>query len=133
MAALGGPATMATALTEAMATEGVAERSALFAAALECGMEVPAASAAPQLATATPSPMPTATVEAPPRSPTKLTAPSTPAPTAATVPSTPTPTPATTLATTVAAVPAGIPDYDRGEWKHWTDANRDCQNTRQFP
>ena len=38
MAALGGPAEMATALTEAMAAEGVTDETALFAAGLECGM-----------------------------------------------------------------------------------------------
>ena len=35
------------------------------------------------------------------------------------------------LAITVAEVPEDIPDYDRGEWKHWTNADRDCQDARQ--
>ena len=30
----------------------------------------------------------------------------------------------------VAEVPAGIPDYDRDDWRHWTDEDRDCMNTR---
>ena len=46
-----------------------------------------------------------------------------------------TPTPASpqtkTLVITVAEVPAGIPEYDRGEWKHWTDEDGDCQDARQ--
>ena len=32
---------------------------------------------------------------------------------------------------TVATVPAGIPEYDRGEWKHWVDEDGDCQDARQ--
>ena len=46
---------------------------------------------------------------------------------------TPTPTPtgtATVLHVTVSAVPATLPDYDRHDWKHWTDADGDCQNAR---
>ena len=39
--------------------------------------------------------------------------------------------PATTLVITVALIPTGIPDYDRGDWKHWVDADGDCQDARQ--
>ena len=31
---------------------------------------------------------------------------------------------------TVSAVPATLPDYDRNDWKQWTDADRDCQDAR---
>ena len=46
-----------------------------------------------------------------------------------------TPTPASpqtkTLVLTVAEVPADIPDYDRDDWRHWTDEDGDCQDARQ--
>ena len=38
---------------------------------------------------------------------------------------------ADSLYISVAPVPAGIPAYDRGEWRHWTDEDRDCQDARQ--
>ena len=40
-------------------------------------------------------------------------------------------TPATTLTITVAPMPAGIPEYDRSDWRHWIDEDGDCQDARQ--
>ena len=121
MAALGGPAEMATAMTEAMEAEDVGEGTALYRAGLECGIDPgPAPSA-------TPTPMPTATTVA-------LTPPATPSQTStatSTSTSTPTPTETNTLVITVTEIPEGIPEYDRGDWKHWVDADGDCQDARQ--
>ncbi len=35
------------------------------------------------------------------------------------------------LRISVAPVPADLPDYDRDEWRHWTDEDGDCRNARQ--
>ena len=35
------------------------------------------------------------------------------------------------MSITVAERLAGMPDYDRDDWDHWNDADRDCQDTRQ--
>ena len=56
-----------------------------------------------------------------------------PTPPSTALPALPTATPtgtATVLRVTVSAVPATLPDYDRKDWKHWTDADGDCQDAR---
>ena len=62
---------------------------------------------------------------------------STVAPTASSQVPTPTQDPKTRLPQTpiplfinVAPIPSTLPEYDRGDWKHWTDADRDCQHAR---
>ena len=35
------------------------------------------------------------------------------------------------LQVAVAPVPDRLPEYDRDEWRHWTDEDGDCQNARQ--
>ena len=115
---LGGPGKMA----EAMKAAGEGHFTDLPRAGAKCGLDMgPALGQAP----ARTSPAPTATMEAP-------TVVSTTAPATAT--STPVPTgaaPTTTLVITVAPIPAGIPGYDRDDWKHWVDEDGDCQDARQ--
>ena len=43
---------------------------------------------------------------------------------------TPTATPEA-MSITVAPVPSDISSYDRDDWRHWIDDDRDCQDTRQ--
>ena len=130
MEALGGPGPMAAAMT--LAQEGdVAIRTE---AGEKCGLNMgtqpvqapatPLPTPTPTMGTATPAPKPTTTLTT--LLPTSTRAPATLAPEP-----TRTPIETTTLIITVAEIPAGIPEYDRGEWKHWTDADGDCQDARQ--
>ena len=95
---------------------------------------IPAAPPTSVAATAEPSPIPP--------SPTNIIPTPTPASSTEAATSTPTqePTtdapppaarPATTLAITVAPIPTDISEYNRSQWKHWTDEDGDCQDARQ--
>ena len=111
LAQLGGPEEMA----EAMIAAGEGNFTDLARARAECGLVNmgPASGQAP----VTPPPAPAETVEGP-------TVVSTPVPATATAPT-------TTLVIAIAPIPADIPVYDRGDWKHWVDADGDCQDARQ--
>ena len=89
---------------------------------------------APVKQTTTEAPTPTAVdpTEAP-----MTTSPAVPTPEPTTAP-TNAPQPPTTntsepriLAVAVAEIPDDLPAYDRDNWKHWTDADGDCQDARQ--
>ena len=110
---------------------------------------IPAATPTPVAATAEPSspiPSPTNIIPPPPPQgtpePTTATATATPASSteAPTSISTQEPTadappsaerPATTLTITIASIPMDIAEYNRSQWKHWTDEDGDCQDARQ--
>ena len=127
MEALGRPGEMA----EALAAAGDGDFAALARVGEECGLDMgppPRAHVTPP-----PTPAPTATLEAPTRTPSPTTPGSTPAPTPTptSTPPTPVASPTTTLVITVSEIPAGIPEYDRSDWKHWVDEDGDCQDARQ--
>ena len=123
--ALGGPSQMATAVS--LAQQG--DLTSMAKAAADCGIDM---GPAPGQTHAPPTPTATAATEASTPAPTVALPTSTSTPTPKTVPSTPAPpTATTTLVITVAEIPAGIPEYDRGQWRHWVDADGDCQDARQ--
>ena len=90
------------------------------------GTDSPTANAtAPAAADATPAVDQATTAPAKPQSePTVASEPPTtdPKPIAAPQPS--------ALQVTIATFPVNLPQYDRADWKHWTDDDRDCQDAR---
>ena len=115
---LGGPGEMA----EAMKAAGEEDFTGLAKAGADCELDM---GPAPGQAPVTPPPTPTVEAPTPVSTPVPATATSTPVPTGAG------PTATTTLVITVAPIPADIPEYDRGDWKHWVDSDGDCQDARQ--
>ena len=83
----------------------------------------PTPTAAPPAPTVTTAPTATPTVDPHPPTP----APTSPPPS----PTAPMDAVSATLRLTVSAIPTNLPVYDRHDWKHWTDADGDCQDARQ--
>ena len=103
---------------------------------------IPAATPTEVAATAEASPIaasPTSIIPTPPTQATPATtaATATPTPASSTESVTAAPTQesrtdaATILAISVSEIPADIPEYDRSQWKHWSDEDDDCQDARQ--
>ena len=116
--------------TSTDARPSVAATATELPTAMPAAETTPAQSVPPATMDPTDPPPPTeAPEEAQPETETAPTA--TPQEPTATAPPTETLTgTATILRVTVSAVPATLPDYDRHDWKHWTDADRDCQDAR---
>ena len=108
MEELGGPKQMGEAMTTGTMSGREGDTDRLSSALTTCGLATMSPEPRPQFATPTPAPSPTSTTGTPAPSPTETTI----------------------LVITVAEIPDGIPDYDRDEWRHWTDAEGDCQDAR---
>ena len=97
------------------------------------GSNIGTGTVAQQAPIKTPEPTPVPT-NAPQVEPTPTTE-AKPKPTATSSPSSLTSIPTSKISTpsmelAVAEVPTDLPDYDRGDWKHWVDEDGDCQNAR---
>ena len=95
-------------------------------------MKVPVTST-PMPTTGAPAALPTVTSTSVPPTSTTTQLPSTPTPilTATSIPLKQTKeTSVLAFQVKISEVTNDLPDYDRDDWKHWIDEDRDCQNTR---
>ena len=95
-------------------------------------MKVPVTST-PMPTTGAPAALPTGTSTSVPPTSTTTQLPSTPTPilTATSIPLKQTQeTSVLAFQVKISEVTNDLPDYDRDDWKHWIDEDRDCQNTR---
>ena len=88
---------------------------------------VPPTSLPPTAVQPTPAPAPTTA----PSPPTAVQPTPAPAPTIAPNPPAPSEQPNGLLSSLeINEIATDLPEYDRADWKHWTDEDKDCQNTR---
>lgn len=101
----------------------------LLALSLACGAELPKPGALPSIIA--PGPAPTATA-LPTVSRTIPVAEAPPVPTASELSGESSLEPGgPVFSLTVGGTPIDIPKYDRSDWRHWTDVDKDCQDARQ--
>ena len=99
---------------------------------LGCGAPEPPLPSAPIPAPSVAITSPSATPAPPVESPTSVSPAATVSPTSAvSTPAVSAPSDGRAITVSVAPVSHGLPDYDRGDWRHWNDDDRDCQDARQ--
>ena len=99
---------------------------------LGCGATEPPLPSASVPVPSVPTTSPSATPAPPAESPTSVSPAATVPPTsAASTPAVPAPSDGRTITASIAPVSHDLPDYDRDDWRHWNDDDRDCQDARQ--
>ena len=113
------------------ADRGTADRIRLLAVVLFALLFIPGCGAAEPPLPSAPLPVPSVLKAEPSATPALTESAPTTAPTAPPTPQMPSGGDGITLTINVAPASQDIPDYNRGDWRHWIDADRDCQDARQ--
>ena len=110
---------------------GTTDRIRLLAVVLAALLFIPGCGVAEPPLPSAPLPVPSVLKAEPSATPAPTESAPTSVPTALSKPQMPSATDGVTLTISVATASRDIPDYNRGDWRHWIDADRDCQDARQ--